>query len=168
MPEGAAADPAQAWWYSVLLQHSDFPEGMGNPPDGDIQRRIACFETLAQTVLMIMRKACGGLSPGHVVLEQRTDNAPTVGGINKGRSNAWPMALYVMHFALWAHRFRLEPCVSHVPGVKNEWADGLSRGYKETLALCHPRPALSRRFAAPLGAPAGSQPTAEGGVAAGC
>ena len=135
LPPGAPDDAASAFWFSLRLKSSDFPDWLDIPQDGNLQTRIACFETLAQTALLLLRQSCGDISHGRVILEQFSDNAPSVAGLNRLRSNSWPLALFIMHFAAWAFRFRLIPVVNHIPGKENDWADGLSRGFPETLTL---------------------------------
>ena len=54
-------------------------------------------------------------------------NTPTVGATNKLFTNKWPLANFIINFEYWAQMSHIQAEVTHIPGVRNEWADELSR-----------------------------------------
>ena len=66
-------------------------------------------------------------SCGPCYLPMESDNAPTVGAVNKIFSNKWPLAHFVLNFHHWSIQCNFQAEVSHVKGVDNDYADELSR-----------------------------------------
>ncbi len=121
-----------AYWFAYQLKIEEFPKEWELPPEP--QRAIACFETLAQTYLLLMARhlVCNAslpisLSLGPAALPLESDNTPTVGATNKLFTNKWPLAYFVINFAYWSRMCDIQAEVTHVPGAQNDWADELSR-----------------------------------------
>ena len=84
------AQPSRStsFWFAYQLQLDDFPKQWELPPEP--QRAIACFETLAQTYLIVIARhlVCNTSLPiylpsGPAALPMESDNTPTVGATNK-------------------------------------------------------------------------------------
>ena len=95
---------------------------------------IACFDALAQTYLVVMarRLVCNTALPiylplGPAALPVEPDNTPTVGATNKLFTNKWPLPYFVINFAHWTQMNNIQAEVTHIPGIRNDWADELSR-----------------------------------------
>ena len=137
---GWAGFPDETWdrsnfrWYSLQFNTSVFPKEWNIPEacvgtSGQIEghRIIAGLETLAQTVLLVMARDLLANCCGPCYLPVESDNAPTVGALNKIFSNKWPLAHFVLNFHQWAIRCNFQAEVSHVKGIDNDYADELSR-----------------------------------------
>ena len=133
LANGSASDPLLAGWFSLKITQADLAPFV--EVQGDLQKIISGLETLAQTALLVAMHREGGLRSGTFTAHLQSDNAPTVGGVNKLCSSAWPQAFFIQNIASWAAFLRLHLDVAHLPGVDNVWADGLSRGFPDTLSL---------------------------------
>ena len=107
------------------------------------QRRIACFETLAQ--LALLQATHSHIGGGHYSfsMPSGTDNSATEASLNKLFTTSWPLQLFVQLTAFWAHAHNVLLQPTHVPGRCNDWADDLSRG---RLARFRHRPESRIRF----------------------
>ena len=101
------------------------------------QRNIACYELLAQTVLLAFR---GRFIPAGtpMMMHGFSDNTPTEGAVNKLFTTARPLCHFLQNLAAWTSRWRLSMEISHIPGEQNELADGLSRSKQEILGMFNP------------------------------
>ena len=93
----------------------------------DVQKYMACFETLAQLALLQMAQSRLGHKYLSFARRAGSDNIPTEAGVNKLFSTAWPLSLFLRLVASWSHAHSVALLVSHVSGKKNVWADELSR-----------------------------------------
>ena len=80
------------YWFSLLFTHSDLPAEWALQED--LQRSIACFEMLAQTLLLLLARGqlAGGSGRVYIpaasdapggTLHTASDNMPTVGASQK-------------------------------------------------------------------------------------
>ena len=116
--------------FSQAELHSLFP---WFPPDHSPQHYIAAWELLAQCALLHLL-ACllpQGHPPLHVTF--RCDNSATDAASWKGLSLATGMCSLLRSFFLLQERQYTSVHIDHVPGFKNDLADGLSRGYDAQL-----------------------------------
>ena len=95
--------------------------------DAQQEKKIACFETIAQWVLLQMDYSATGCSSLRFCLPTPSDNSPTQASVNKLFTTAFPLSLFLQKVASWAHAKGLILEVGHIPGVKNTDADDLSR-----------------------------------------
>ena len=97
-----------------------------------LQQDIASFEGVAQLCLLVGRTA-GQVPPPGVTLRfhQLCDNMGTAASLRKKLSMQVPLS-YVLQ-AVGFHCCRLGICLDpqHVAGVRNQWADNLSRNCLE-------------------------------------
>ena len=103
------------------------------PPDHSPQHYIAAWELLAQCALLHLL-ACllpAGHPPLHVTF--RCDNSATDAASWKGLSLATGMCALLRSFFLLQERQYISVHIDHVPGFRNDLADGLSRGYDPQL-----------------------------------
>ena len=138
---GWAGFPGRDWcrtelrWFSVQFTINDFPASWNlqeactsdrtNRLEG--HRIIAGLETLAQTVLLVMTRDFLAHRCGPCYLPVESDNAPTVGALNKIFSNKWPMAYFILNFHHWSTQCNFQAEATHVKGIDNDYADTLSR-----------------------------------------
>ena len=80
------------------------------------------------------------------MLRQRSDNTPVVASGNKLFTTATPLKYGVRLLSAWASVAKAEVTLEHEPGASNSLADGLSRGYEQTIARFNP----ARRIHLPL------------------
>ena len=103
---------AQQWSIAELRAHWPFLTK-------DAQQYIACFETIAQWVLLQMDYSATGCSSLRFCLPTPSDNSPTQASVNKLFTTAFPLSLFLQKVASWAHAKGLSLEVGHIPGVKN-------------------------------------------------
>ena len=112
------------------------------PPEwglqGDSQRFIACWETLAQQALMELRAQTIRGSCQEVAFKQDCDNSPAEGAGNKLFTTKVPLKYFIQSLAGVMASLDLEVVISHRPRILNEWADGLSRGFPAVVQLFNP------------------------------
>jgi hypothetical protein len=120
--------PLNINWFSQTGTRQDLPAWFTKDA-GDLQSIIAALEALAQLVLMTCR--CKG-KENHpnftLVLKQLCDNQGVVGASAKALSNKPPLSHVLQatsHHAVHSH---VALQVQHVAGIRNAWADSLSRG----------------------------------------
>ena len=111
---------AQQWSIAELRAHWPFLTK-------DAEQYIACFETIAQWVLLQMDYSATGCSSLRFCLPTPSDNSPTQASVNKLFTTAFPLSLFLLKVASWAHAKGLSLEVGHIPGVKNTDADDPSR-----------------------------------------
>ena len=140
---GWLATSSTTWWFA---QQWDIQELRTAWPflTKDAQRYIACFETVAQWVLLQMAYEATGCL--RFCVASRSDNSPTQASINKLFTTAFPLSFFLEKVASWAHARGLELEIGHIPGAKNTDADDLSRNRLEKFA----RSGHARRFAVHL------------------
>ena len=85
----------------------------------EAQRYIACFETLAQLVLMRIAWSCEGQSVHGICMPTGTDNTASEAGVNKLLTTAWPLQVFVQLVAAWAHKHKWSVIASHIPGAQH-------------------------------------------------
>ena len=93
----------------------------------DAQQYIACFETVAQWVLLQMAYDVTGCSSLRFCVATRSDNSPAQAAINKLFTTAFPLSFFLEKVASWAQARGLALEVGHIPGIKNTDAGDLSR-----------------------------------------
>ena len=113
-------------WFSCRFEHSDF-QALNIPVTSEMQKFIACFETLAQmAVLLIFSRN----SPGYrfpLRIPSLTDNSGTESGGNKLFSTTFPMNLFLEKLTILCTISGMELDLSHIAGDRNDEADALSR-----------------------------------------
>ena len=130
----AASDEAlqqsQVFWFSEMLDASCMPPWMCAKET--FQQDIASFEGIAQLCLLVGRTA-GQVPPSGVTLRfhQLCDNMGTAASLRKKLSMQVPLSYVVQ--AVGFHCCRLGICLDpqHVAGIRNQWADNLSRNCLE-------------------------------------
>ena len=110
------------FWFHLHIKREDVPQEID-----DLQRMIASLETLAQVVLIVVTQHIRTGTRTCVTLPLNTDNTPTEGAVNKLYSIKEPMKSYFQLLAWQCLRLQVVPVARHLPGVKNTWADMISR-----------------------------------------
>jgi hypothetical protein len=97
------------------------------PVTKDMQKCIACFETLAQmaTLFKFSRSSPGFRYP--LRISSLTDNSGAEAGGNKFFSMTSPMNMFLEKLTLLCTFSGMELDRSHISGERNEEADALSR-----------------------------------------
>ena len=113
-------------WFSEKFSYTDF-SARDIPVQKEMQKCIACFETLAQiAILFIFSRS----SPGFrypLRIPSLTDNTGAEAGGNKLFSMSSPMNLFLEKLTLLCTFSGMELDLSHIAGERNEEADALSR-----------------------------------------
>eukprot|EP00435_Cladocopium_sp_Y103_P046226 s1410_g13.t1 len=127
LPAGAAMGPESVLWFSMQLRAEDLPKWCAAP---SLQTIIASLEALAQLVLLELRAREADFVAGTclVQLGQLCDNEGTTAACIKWLTQKEPLCyiLQVLGFVCAKRGVCLE--LTHVAGVRNVWADELSRG----------------------------------------
>ena len=124
------------WWYSLQLTTSSFPPSWSMP--ADLQRAIACLELLAQIALVAMRARSVRFQRWPIRWRHSSDNAPTEGAVNRLFTNAKSLCYFLQLFSVWSEKVNACIEIDHIPGQENDLADGLSRGFEQTLNSLDP------------------------------
>ena len=130
LPDGLPLHPANIQWFSISLRQEDLPKWFTEEAQ-DLQSLISALEALAQLVLLECRLSSpdGVGRVGWCSLRQGCDNFGVVCATSKGLSLKQPLASVLQAAALLCLQHQVTLRVSHVAGVRNEWADALSRGF---------------------------------------
>ena len=113
-------------WFSCRFEYSDFA-ALNIPVTSEMQKFIACFETLAQMAIMLIfsRNSPGFRFP--LRIPSLTDNSGTESGGNKLFSTTFPMNLFLEKLTVLCTISGMELDLSHIAGERNDEADALSR-----------------------------------------
>ena len=113
-------------WFSEKFSYADFCT-LEIPVSTDMQKNIACYETLAQ--IAILKIASTEFVVGRIPLRvpSVSDNTSAEAGINRVFSTAHPVSLFLEKLFLLASRCCMDLDVSHIGGHDNDIADKLSR-----------------------------------------
>ena len=133
-----------AVWFAERYTIADFPEHWAM--SGNASNDIASYETLAQIYLLVSLSSVARNCHGTMVLPSESDNMPTVGGMTKLHTTAWPLSHFVQCASRWCLHLNFMPSVTHLPGVDNDWSDELSRCDDPAAAGWE----LKNRFSIPL------------------
>ena len=116
----------QTRWFSEKFSHTDF-QALNIPISTEMQRDIACYETLAQ--IAILKIASCEFTLGRIPLRvpSVSDNTSAEAGINRVFSTAHPLSLFLEKLSLLASKCCMDLDISHIAGHDNDIADKLSR-----------------------------------------
>ena len=117
-------------WFSEQLVPASLPAWLC--AKATLQQDIASFEGVAQLCLLVARTGCEDTPGGYTLrLRQLCDNSGTAASARKKLTMQAPLC-YVLQ-AIGFHCCALGVCLDpqHVTGVRNEWADDLSRNRLE-------------------------------------
>ena len=130
LPDGLPLHPANIQWFSISLRQEELPKWFAEEAQ-DLQSLISALEALGQLVLLECRLSSpdGVGRVGWCSLRQGCDNFGVVCATSKGLSLKQPLASVLQAAALLCLQHQVTLRVSHVAGVRNEWADALSRGF---------------------------------------
>ena len=129
LPEDAELHPSNIFWFSCELEWADLPAWFTKDLR-DLQSAIAALEALAQLILLSCQRSQLSLESkiGRISLRQQCDNMGVVCSTAKHLSMKQPLASVLQSTALFCLKEQVNLKISHVAGVRNEWADILSRG----------------------------------------
>ena len=129
LPEGAELHPSNIFWCSCEVEWAAVPAWFTKDLR-DLQSAIAALEALAQLILLSCQRSQLSLEAkmGRISLRQQCDNMGVVCSTAKHLSMKQPLASVLQSTALFCLKERITLKISHVAGVRNEWADILSRG----------------------------------------
>ena len=126
--------PGHIYYFSIAIHLGELPAWFVKPLGADkrdLQPLIAALEALAQLVLLEAR--CSSLPRtgdiGWLAIQQACDNMGVVGACAKGMSLKEPLATVLQSAGLFCAEQGLDLRLSHVAGIRNAWADSLSRGF---------------------------------------
>ena len=113
-------------WFSERFEHTDFTS-MNIPVTSEMQKFIACFETLAQMAILLIfsRNSPGFRFP--LRIPSLTDNSGAESGGNKLFSTTYPMNLFLEKLTILCTLSGMELELSHIAGDRSDEADALSR-----------------------------------------
>ena len=119
-------------WFSEKFSYADFA-ALEILVSKEMQRCIACFETLAQSAIFLFSAAA------HLdfdiplrIIPSLTDNTGAEAGGNKLFSMTSPMNLFLEILTLLCTFSGMELDLSHIAGERNEEADALSQWNEST------------------------------------
>ena len=130
LPTGCTLAPQNTLWFQISLQHSDLPAWFCSP-QSNMQCRIAALEALAQLVLLILQvqeTAAPQVQSILVQVPQLCDNAALASLSSKMLSQKNPLSYMLQAIGYFSCKLGVILQVSHIAGVRNIWADMLSRG----------------------------------------
>ncbi|CAE7213794.1 unnamed protein product [Symbiodinium sp. CCMP2592] len=113
-------------WFREQYSYEEFRQ-LGIPVQSDMQLDIACYETLAQSGLIVAASELLPSSRVTIRLHTQSDNTGAEAGINSALTTAKPLCYFLERIALLAAMHRAVPDVSHTAGERNVKADALSR-----------------------------------------
>ena len=124
--ESLVDKPSEIFWFSMEVRLCDFPSWWQFPTN--LQLGVASLETLAQALLLHFRRQsnCGAVRTSAWV-SQQCDNMGTVGASCKWLSTKTPMSWALQRLAFCVLQTGSRLRISHVAGVRNFWADSISR-----------------------------------------
>ena len=117
-------------WFRLKLSRSDLPRWLRPAKGEPLQSFIASFEALAQLILLVLRcrEFVRKRSDSFLVrLAQLCDNYGVVGASSRMLSMKEPLCWILQALEFWSVRFGVRLVCSEIAGVRNEWADALSR-----------------------------------------
>ena len=130
LPTGCTLAPQNTLWFQISLQHSNLPAWFCSP-QSNMQCRIAALEALAQLVLLILQvqgTAAPQVQSILVQVPQLCDNAGVASLSSKMLSQKNPLSYMLQAIGYFSCKLGVILQVSHIAGVRNIWADMLSRG----------------------------------------
>ena len=139
----APSSKADVFWFSMQFSKADLPDWFKSESSVSLQSCIAALEALAQLVLMVLRWEQDGVvaSQCSIQLRQLCDNQSVVAATAKMLSQKAPLCYVLQALGFWACKFGCVLETSHIDGVRNIWADELSRdkldGFAPSLQM-HP------------------------------
>ena len=125
--------PDVAWWFMETFTREDLPVGWNF--SGSLQPAISAWEAVGQCALVALCRKVAPPANLAIRLRAEDDNMPSEAAIDKLFSTKPPLSHVLLHMAAWVTRSGMDIRVSHVAGVDNIWADGLSREIPEIVAL---------------------------------
>lgn len=127
---GDAAQQSDVFWFSEMLDKTSLPSWMCAKET--LQQDIASFEGIAQLCLLVGR-ATGQIPPVGVTLRfhQLCDNMGTAASLRKKLSMQVPLAYVLQAVGFHCCRLGISLDPQHVAGIRNQWADNLSRNCLE-------------------------------------
>ena len=130
LPPGLTCHPANIHWFSWQLTRQSLPKWFKTKDSPSMQSTICALEALAQLVLLLLRVQQGSFHSSRcsIALRQQCDNAGVVFSTKKSLSQKQPLCWILQALGFWSCKLGLVLKVSHIAGVRNDWADWLSRG----------------------------------------
>ena len=122
--------------YHITFHLEKLPQDLCIPDD--LQNASASFEILFQIALLYIQAYTARGSSWPVSLQTQIDNTPTVTAISKFYSSKEPLSHLVQLLVWWSEHFRVRLSAIHIPGILNDWADGISRWTPECVAQLDP------------------------------
>ena len=130
-PSHVAPSPQTVLWFSIQFRAKDLPAWLQSE---NLQSFITSFEALAQLLLLLGRLR-HFTHPGNatVVLQQLCDNNGVVALTRKQLTMKAPMCYVLQAIGFYCCQHGVSLSSQHCAGVRNEWADALSRGCYENF-----------------------------------
>ena len=127
LPPNKEMAQANVCWFSIQVSSSNLPKWF-TESSKSFQSCIAALEALAQLMLLIGRMR-DLEQPSREVwrMHQLCDNLATVAVSRKQLSMTKPLCYVLQAAGFYCCRFGIEMVCQHIAGVRNEWADALSR-----------------------------------------
>lgn len=125
---GLSPSAANVQWFSFQLSRKDLPAWFRCLESSSLQSCIVALEALAQLVLLVLRcRSAPGESKCVLRFAQLCDNQAVTFATLKMLSTKQPLCYVLQALGFYCCEYRVALTCSHVAGVRNEWADCLSR-----------------------------------------
>ena len=140
LSRGKDLAPENVCWFQFLLDATTLPSWFRAEKSGSLQRCIGALEALAQLVLFLLQvkeeKLDGNLGTVTLQFRQLCDNASVTASTFKMLSMKAPLSHMLQTLGYFCCKHGAALHTSHIAGIRNEWADALSRGSvpRETCA----------------------------------
>ena len=123
---GQEAAKDTVFWFSIPLQKESLPDWLQS---NSLQSFITSFEALAQLLLLLGRlRGVAPLVHCMLVLRQLCDNSAVVACSRKGLCLKTPLCCILQAIGYYCSCHGVALGMHHCAGVRNIWADALSRG----------------------------------------
>ena len=130
-------------WFRLAVTRDTLPSWLRPAKSEPLQSIIASLEALAQLMLLVLRCRELALPRGEYFIlrvPQLCDNAGVVSASSKMLSMKEPLCWILQAVGFWSVKLGVRLSCSEIAGVRNCWADALSRD-----GLPGVSPALERR-----------------------
>ena len=132
LSRGKDLAPENVCWFQFLLDATTLPSWFRAEKSGSLQRCIGALEALAQLVLFLLQvkeeKLDGNLGTVTLQFRQLCDNASVTASTFKMLSMKAPLSHVLQTLGYFCCKHGAALHTSHIAGIRNEWADALSRG----------------------------------------
>ena len=130
LPTHCRMEASNVKWFRLDLDRCSLPGWFKVSNGPSLQKCIAALEALAQVVLLLLQVQQADAVAKHVVLQfsQLCDNAGVTAASAKMLSQSEPLCWVLQCLGYYCCKHSVSLSLSHIAGIRNTWADSLSRG----------------------------------------